>query len=151
MGVKWGRFSPSAPEFFSAPQGINPPVRRGVNCTGDCIIVQRKRPGLLLFAKAFLAVVKFVCVLASYCQLAKIQFPPLFFSFLCLVIWMVCSNFFFKCFESCSRPTTAHHHHIPHYSSIIMVLTRRSIISPPNWVYTRSCSSLFLFFFIEWK
>jgi hypothetical protein len=28
MGVKQGRFSPSAPEFFSTPQGLNPPVHR---------------------------------------------------------------------------------------------------------------------------
>jgi hypothetical protein len=40
----------------------------------------------LLFVNAFLAIVNFVCVLASYCQLAKILFPPLFFPFLCLII-----------------------------------------------------------------
>jgi hypothetical protein len=47
----------------------------------------------LLFAKAFLAVgVDFICVLASYRQLAKILFPPLFFPFLCLIFeWIVCS------------------------------------------------------------
>ncbi len=49
----------------------------------------------LLFVNAFLAIVNFVCVLASYCQLAKILFPPLFFPFLCLIIWMVCSYIFF--------------------------------------------------------
>ncbi len=41
MGVKQGRFSPSAPEFFSASQRLNPPVRRGVNCTGDCSSARR--------------------------------------------------------------------------------------------------------------
>ncbi len=41
MGVKQGIFSPSAPEFFSALQGLNPPVRRGVNCTGDCSSARR--------------------------------------------------------------------------------------------------------------
>ncbi len=43
--------------------------------------------GFLLFFNAFLAVVvNFVCVLASYRQLAKILFHPLFFPFLCLII-----------------------------------------------------------------
>jgi hypothetical protein len=29
MGVEQGRFSPSALEFFSAPQGLNPPSAKG--------------------------------------------------------------------------------------------------------------------------
>jgi hypothetical protein len=54
---------------------------------------------------------------------------------------MVRSNIFFKCFKSCSPPSTTRHH-LPHYSLIIMVLTRRSIISQPNRLYTRSRSPL---------
>ncbi len=53
---------------------------------------------LLLLAKAFLAVVNFVCVLAIYLQLAKILYPPLFFHFSCLIIWMVCSYIYLKMF-----------------------------------------------------
>ncbi len=40
----------------------------------------------------------------------------------------------FETFESCTHPSTIRHH-LPHYSWIIMVLTRRSIISQPNCVY----------------
>jgi hypothetical protein len=50
---------------------------------------------LLLLVKAFLAMVNFVCVLAIYLKLTKILFPPLFFPFSCLIIWMVCSYIFF--------------------------------------------------------
>jgi hypothetical protein len=40
--------------------------------------------GFLLFANAFLAVIHFICVLAIYCQLTKILFPPLFFPLSCV-------------------------------------------------------------------
>ncbi len=67
-----------------------PQIEQCVRCLGTIIDspVKLLCPDLrfLLFAKAFLAIVNFVCVLASYHQLAKIQFPPLFFPFSCLVI-----------------------------------------------------------------
>jgi hypothetical protein len=48
------------------------------------IFLNAVTPGFRLFVKALLAVIRFVCVLASYRQLAKILFPPLFFPFSCL-------------------------------------------------------------------
>jgi hypothetical protein len=49
----------------------------------------------LLFANAFLAFVHFVCVLAIYCQFAKILFPPLFsLSCVSLFEWFVPTYFF---------------------------------------------------------
>jgi hypothetical protein len=54
---------------------------------------------------------------------------------------MVCSYKFYQCFKLCSCPSTTGHH-LPYYLWIIMVLTRRSIISQPNRVYTSSQSSL---------
>ncbi len=44
----------------------------------------------VIFVNAFLAVVDVLCVLASYCQLAKILLPPLFFPFSCLIFeWII--------------------------------------------------------------
>jgi hypothetical protein len=69
--------------------------------------------------------------------------PTLFsISRVSLFEWCV-PTYFFKHFKSCPRPSTTHHH-LPHYSLIIMDLTRHSIISQPNRVYTRSHSSLVL-------
>ncbi len=55
-------------------------------------IIENMHNWFRLFVKALLAVVCFVCVLASYRQLAEILFPPLFFPFACLIFeWIVCS------------------------------------------------------------
>ncbi len=95
----------------------------------------------LLPSNAFLSVV----YLAIYCQFAKSLFPTLFFPFSFLIFEWFVSTSYFKYFKSCSCPSTTRHH-LPHYS-LIMVLTRCSIISKPNRVSTHSCRSLVPVFF----
>ncbi len=101
--------------------------------------------GFWLFAKAFLSIVYFVCVLAIYCQFGKSLFPPLFFPFSFLIFEWFIPTYYFKYFRSCSCPSTTRHH-LPHIL-LIMVPTRCSIISQPNRVSTRSHSSLVPVFF----
>ncbi len=84
---------------------------------------------------------------SSVCQRAitnLLKFSSLHsFSLSCVSLfeWFV-PTYFFKHFKSCSPPFTTHPHHLPHYSSMTMVLTRCSIISQPNRVYTHSHNSL---------
>jgi hypothetical protein len=100
---------------------------------------------LSFFANAFLSIICFAYVLAIYHQFAKSLFHPLFSPFSFLIFeWFVPTSYL-KHFKSCSCPSTTRHH-LPHYS-LIMVLTRHSIISQPNRVSTRSCSSLVPVFF----
>jgi hypothetical protein len=92
---------------------------------------QKLLAGFLLFAKAFLAVVNFVCVLAVYNQLAKNLFLTLFFPFSCLMFqWIVCSIlgthiFFVKQPKSAIKKNS------------ILIKTRRSAVTshPPQSRY----------------
>ncbi len=77
------RFSPN-PLFFGGVGKIFPPI------TPESSVFQNKQESYaimipIIIVNAFLAVVNFICVLAIFCQLAKILFPPLFFPFLCLI------------------------------------------------------------------